>query len=566
MSIIKGIFKYAIILVMIAVGVCVIGLAVMMFTGVTLFGYKYVSYSVSNSVIENNVNSDYISLVPGTANYYGEFDSIHINAPDMNVTVTNGVFDYVGLSAKINVKGFVNVNEIDGLIQDEDLGPQIFKIYEPFVSERTLYFSVKTGEGLLSYSSNNVVIKIPAHNSDFVIKDITVDCEDGSFRMVLDEDALIDTGTGFLTPVYETYPVSCTGTLSVTTTTGDQIVKGVKVNNFTSKTLNGDVVVSNLASTFTYDGDDFNGLTGSFAIENERGDITFGSNTHIAGGCAIKSINSKIKLNNVFNDATDAMFNYEGSDAHIELNDIYGVAKINSANAILKLNSVKKSATDFAELSINQGKKFSLDIQEIDGTTVNVVTESGYVNIGSLKSNMTDITTKSGNVSIAELYSCVKVITTNGNVEINQQDINQVSATDTIIDVQTVKGNVNISNISSVLKLKTTGNAAVKLKYAHIYADSFIQNGDGNLEIEVPYEKYVISTHGAGSFDVKIAQVEYTNSNTSKISFVSLTEQDVEVVQDGENTTYTEIGTGNILKIMDIESARGQVDISNNIA
>ena len=49
MSIIKGIFKYALILVLIALGVCVIGLAVMIFTGATLFGYKYISYSTTNS-------------------------------------------------------------------------------------------------------------------------------------------------------------------------------------------------------------------------------------------------------------------------------------------------------------------------------------------------------------------------------------------------------------------------------------------------------------------------------------------------------------------------------------
>ena len=561
MSIIKGIFKYALILVLIALGVCVIGLAVMIFTGATLFGYKYISYSTTNIVVENGVSQDYVSLNPGANNYYGEFDSIVVDAPDMNVSISNNQYDFVGISASIDVKGFVNVDDVNGLVLEEEIAPQIFKIYEPQVVNNTLYLSIRTVDGLLSYNKHTLDITIPAHIK--TLEDITVNCEDGEFHMYTDGNRVVESSG-------KAYTSKCAGTLSVTTTTGRQIIEEASINNVVSISERGDLTIANLYSEFDYNGNTLKGITGTLTVENEYGDVTLGENTQIGGGCVITSDHSRIKLNDVYNSGAGDSFIYNGSAAFIELNDIYGVATINSADAQLNLNSVKKSITDFAELSINQGKGFSLNIEEIDGTTVNVVTESGSVNIGKLKSDMTDITTKSGNVNIEELYSSVKVITENGNININQKDVAQEMASSVVIDIQTDRGNVIVNDIQSALNLRTTGNAAVKLRYAHVYANSNIQNGDGNLEIEATYEKYVLVTSGAGSFDVKIAQVEYNNQNTETISFVSLTEADVEVITSGEGdnvtNTYKEIATGNILNILNIVSSSGAVNISNSVA
>ena len=561
MSIIKGIFKYALILVLIALGICVIGLAVMIFTGATLFGYKYISYSTTNIVVENGVSQDYVSLNPGANNYYGEFDSIVVDAPDMNVSISNNQYDFVGISASIDVKGFVNVDDVNGLVLEEEIAPQIFKIYQPIVSDNALYLTIRTIDGLLSYNKHNLDITIPVHLK--TIKDITVSCEDGEFHMYTDGNRVVEnTDTA--------YASECTGTLSVTTTTGRQIIEEASINNVVSISERGDLSIANLVSTFDYNENALNGITGTLTVENEYGDVTLGENTQIGGGCVITSDHSRIKLNDVYNSGTGDSFIYNGSAAFIELNDIYGVATINSADAQLNLNSVKKSTTDFAELSINQGKRFSLNIEEIDGTTVNVVTESGSVNIGKLKSDMTDITTKSGNVNIEELYSSVKVITENGNININQEELSKEMAPSVVIDIQTDRGNVVVNDIQSALNLRTTGNAAVKLRYAHVYANSNIQNGDGNLEIEATYEKYVLVTSGAGSFDVKIAQVEYSNQNTETISYVSLTEADVEVITSGEGdnvtNTYKEIATGDILNVINVTSLSGAVDISNSVA
>jgi len=220
------------------------------------------------------------------------------------------------------------------------------------------------------------------------------------------------------------------------------------------------------------------------------------------------------------------------------------------------------------ELSVADGKSFSLNINEIVGTTVSVVTESGNVNIGKLDSNRTDITTKSGNVTIGKLYSSAKIITDGGNITVTEDkgDAYMAKYAESVLDAETVKGNVIFNDISSGVKLKTTRQAYSKVRFVNILADSSFENADGELEIALPYQRAVLVTKGAGTADVSISNVEYNKKNSVVLSYLNLTSDEVTVTGDSTDpalNTYTDKTTGKVLSKVVVSTASGTAKLRN---
>ncbi len=600
MSIIKGIVKYAFLLALIGVGICVIGMGIMMFGGVTIFGYKYFRYSQTlegeyiQVVYMDSTLADSIGLgLSGdkldayNANYIGDFDTIKIIAPDLDVNVVNGTYDVMTVFGKISANGVIDTRKIEGYDESKDLASQVFKYKKPYVENNTLYIVFDTVSGLVNYSNSTINISFPTHLRD--VENVFVECRD--FNASFSESAVHRVGSS----QNVVNPFTVTNTLSVKTTSGNQTIKEMLLNNIDLETESGDVYVGNLKNVLMIDDEENSkkitdtiltldvpsgvskdkittGVKGKLSIKNQRGNIKVQENCLVLGGCYVESDYSKITMGDLGTEWTSTgktpTFAYKGYASYIKLNNVYGVVSIDSPNAVLNLNAIRKNESSLGELSVIGGESFALNIDEIIGSIVNVVTESGNVNIGKLDSNTTDITTKSGNVTVGKLYSSAKIITDGGNITVTEDkgDEYMTKYAESVLDAETKKGNVVFNDISSAVKLKTTDGAYSKVRFANILADSNFENG-GSLEIALPFQRSVLITKGAGTADVWISNIQYEKKDDVACNYLNLTSDQVIVTGDNEDpalntyTDNTDENKGKVLKKVVVTTTSGTVKI-----
>ncbi|MCK9303643.1 MAG: DUF4097 domain-containing protein [Bacteroidales bacterium] len=497
MSLIKGVFKYALILCLLLVGLgVVLGAVMVFFPSVTIFGYKYISYSNSEQ---------YISTLSTTET----FDSVYIDAKGINISILPAITSAVSVDNDISLNGFYKTTSE----QDPD---NPITVTEPYVDtleggEKVLTYKIEIVSGLINFVSNSVKVYIPLQFSNIYTNADSTEQTliENENRIPLKNITIIsDNGNVYIDEIEATDEnLDIQEKITIDGTTGNVAIKNCYAYDVDVTTTTGSISLGDILSDIP--GTEFKGVKNNLNIESERGKIYLSEEVNIGKSCNITSYLSEIFLNDI-----KETFTYEGEAAYIHIGTVTGIVDIDSDNARIIIQKV--IGTD-AEVSANFGKKLSFDIEEIDASNVAISTESGSIHIGKLKSNSTDITTTSGAVTIDDLLSGVKVTTASGNIHIVQSsilteegnDVFNTSLRSSYLDLATASGTINLNNIVGRVDIDITNNGLVFAKFLEINANSNIVGKNGQIKVGLPIGVYQLETSSNNSVSVDVVNVQH---------------------------------------------------------
>lgn len=514
MAIIKGVAKYALILVLLVLGLALVLGAVMVLFNVPIFGFRFANvsaeYDYTMKVSTENTDTSIM-----------DFDKILIEADRFAVQVVYTPLDNVIIDGEVRLNGFFR--ETDDTKGEKDLN-KFFKIEKPQTiiqgqeEKGTLLIRTLLQDGMINTVSTKVTIAIPKSHKNLV--SIVVSTGAGMFTMTDRVDS--EDGEDQLT----------VQNLKVTTTSGSQNIDSCGIANFESVSERGDVNIGNMKTEES----DTTTVTGNVKITNKYGKITFKDGINIGGNCDIESVTSVIKMNNVY-----GSFSYKGDSGYITLKDVTGTVYLDSSDVDCKINSINESS---AELVLSNGKGASLDIESINAATVVVKTQHGNIDIDSLKTDTANFDTTTGNITIGKLSSQIKATTTTGNITIEQDDLVNCILNDSgtlPIDVSTQKGTVVLTNINAKLNAVVSENGTIEVEMVGVFDDCVISGGTNFVNVELPTIRFdTITSSKSGSVDFNLLEHIYTGNgytfsrinNAEPDNFNTVTERDAAIQAD----------------------------------
>jgi len=531
MAIIKGVAKYALILVLLVLGLALVLGAVMVVFNVPIFGFRFANVSAEYDYTMN-VSAE------NTDTSIMDFDKILIEADRFTVKVVYTPLERVIIDGEVRLNGFFR--ETDETKGEKNLN-KLFKIEKPQTIKQgeeekgTLLIRTLLQDGMINTVSTTVTVAIPKSHKDLV--SITASTGGGMFTMT-DRENSEDQLT--------------VQNLKVTTTSGSQNIDSCGIANFESISERGDVNIGNMKTETNVD---TTAVTGNVKIVNKYGKITFKDGINIGGNCDIESVTSVIKMNNVY-----GSFSYKGDSGYITLKDVTGTVYLDSSDVSCKINSINKSS---AELVLSNGKGASLDIKSINAATVVVKTQHGNIDIESLKTDTANFDTTTGNITIDKLSSQIKATTTTGNITIRQDDLVNCTLNDSgtlPIDISTQKGTVVLSNINAKLNAVVSENGTIEVEMVGVFDDCVISGGTNFVNVELPTIRIdTITSSKSGSVDFNLLEHIYTGNGYtfSRINNAEPDEFDTVEARDAAIKADRDAG----IKFVTISSESGNIKV-----
>lgn len=529
MAIIKGVAKYACILVLLVLGLAlVLGAVMVLFPSVSMFGFRYCSLDSDYTYRLNVGTGEGEDIIP-------DFHSIEIDADRFNVEIISSVLNKVIIDGDVRINGFYKTTEET---KDIDV-KELFAIKKPYVEDGVLKIQGVMQEGMLNNVRTNIQIAIPESQKDLV--NITSNTGSGSFTMSASE-------------AEDIHLLEVSGLLKVVTTTGRQTIDSCGITNLESISEKGDINIERLkVKDNVVDENRVSFVNGNVKIVNKYGKITFGRNVNIGGNCEIESDSSVISMNDIAGSLA-----YKGESSYITLNNITGTVYLDSSDVYCKIKSINK---DSAELVLSNGNKAELDIGSINAATVVVNTKSGDINIGALKTNTANFDTTTGNITIDELLSQVKATTTTGNITITQGDFEdcQLNNGTMFIDVSTKKGTVVLDKINAKLHANVSENGTLEVGMVGVLDDCQINGGDNFVKVKLPRVRLnTITESVSGSVSFNLLEHIY-EGKAHTFCRVLLPDDGT-----GEEQTLIEEDRAKGVKLVTITSKSGAITVSAN--
>lgn len=429
---IKKIFRYVIILLLLLLGLCAIGLLFLFFVpNSSIFGITYIGkktefvtqgYDLSKvSSIEVNSNSYNVKVVNGT------------NEDKISVYVYSDTFGYVlKKNSKVNLTTKLYSSKLT------------FNLTEPhgFAYKNNSYVEIRlpktkdTQSLNLTLNNNSAKTDVNCKNSN--INNLTYKTSSGDLN--LNEGNLV-------------------GNINLTLNRGDcYFNSGINLNN------------NNLTLSQTY-GD----------LQTAEGKV-LGNVTHTSNTTGKVSIETCAKYTANFGTAGGQIYlgkttdevNITSTDTHVTINEAVSTVNINLTNT--------GSAT-INTLSDNGNANAST-----------IRTANGNIKIDTSKKFLM-LRSTNGNVEISKMYVAVDVVTESGNITVSypngENGADEFDYTSTTppyprkADIKTKSGNVNISGVEN-LNLTISGNGDATVVFKEVYGKNVITGATGNIKITTP--------------------------------------------------------------------------------
>lgn len=455
---IKKIFRYVIILLLLLLGLCAIGLLFLFFVpNSSIFGITYIGkktefvtqgYDLSKvSSIEVNSNAYNVRVINGT------------NEDKISVYVYSDTFGYV-------LKKNSQVNLTTKLYSSK----LTFTLTEPhgFAYKNNSYVEIRlpktTDEQSLNLTLNNNSAKTDVNCKSTNINNLTYKTNSGDLN--LNEGTL-------------------KGNINLTLNKGNAYFNGgINLNN------------NNLTFSQTY-GD----------LQTAEGKV-LGNITHTSNNTGRVSIGECAKYTADLGTA-GGQINLGKTTDEVNINSTDTHVSIKEAVSTVNINLTKSGSVNIETLSDNGNANAST-----------IRTANGKINIGTSKKFLM-LRSTGGNVEVGKMYVAVDVVTESGNVTVTfATDAGEFDANSTTppyprkAEISTKTGNVNVTGVEN-LNLTVSGNGNANIVFKEVYGTNVIKGSTGNVTITTPsngnpsieaenLHKYYLNASATNGGNVKI--------------------------------------------------------------
>ena len=486
MNIVKGILKYALILIALVVGAAfVLGAIMVLAPSVTILGVKYAHIELGDEgyqVLNVNTSKDVTSL--------------EIDAADYNVEVVVGEFDTLRVDIKLDAMGFYKA-QYNETIEDGETVQEEKSIQEIFLPQTNIAtmnngtpsnkVTIKAGkvEGLLNFTKRSIKVMLPEDKD--ALNNINITTVDGEVDL-----------TGI-----RGYNVN------LKTESGSQTITDCYLEAFTSESKNGEIKVQvsegKTASNYP--------ITGNVAITNRFGNVKIQEGIYI-GLSTANTLTLSNETGTMEFDKVYSNIEYTGDAGLIKINEVKGELKVTSDDAKFEIGSITGVSSNID--AVGEGTlTFVVTGKIVSGTVVDIETETGSVTINELETGDVRIVTTVGNVKVNKVYNSINVKTTSGNITLRQDDA--IQANDATLTVETERGIIDLGKVVSRVDAKAN-NGSIKVIVARLSTYGMkIESDIGAIQVNLPTisgasEAFDVITNTTGA--CKIEHIPGVTANT----------------------------------------------------
>ncbi len=450
MKAIKGIFKYMGIVLASLILILALGIGIMYFSKMSIFGYYFVS------VHKDNVYLDSIKLTSASV------INLDVKATNYSVEIKSEYSDQIGLYTNNNYTGFLKATETS---KGDEMVVTPSVVYNVDTnSDGSLDVVIKIDEpsGLMSVGSScKVVIGIPyTLNSNIVKYNIDVTTHNGNICLkngVFEDDSAI--------------PITV-NSLQLATNKGDVALSGFgdtsgnTIKNLTLDRLN----ISTNGGKIDFSNFDNIEVKSKIVLDSKKATYNFKTlksayreNETLMGGVEITGTSVKFTA-----DCVEC-----GSDGFIYKSDS-GVLKIDKLFSgdiewTTRNKTVENEKGEKSTVSVNAKAE---NVTPYENT---IFTDSAVIELGHVIGKM-GLYNEYGNVTISDLSNQASMRTENGNITITKSGL--LYCDETFTDLQ-----ANYSDTSSLILYSTYGDISV----GEYYQDAVIYSKKGDINV---YSKY----------------------------------------------------------------------------
>ena len=484
---IKKLFKAIFVLAGLALGVCAIGLAVMMVGHIKIFGIQFVSDKSGGVDLKREYTQDEVN---------------RLNTVDVSTSKIKVVFQYATESS-VKTMTLITIPNMQGFVKDDENGNAVTKVSYKFnpVIDSSGVLKVETIEpnGWMFNNSSYMKIVVPqgkvinvvvdtassgvniGNKDNFTVNNLSITA---SKRLLNASNASVTIGE----------KVTINGKLKLNTNYGRIIIKSA---------INGDVEINSKAGSIQI----ASSIGGSAVISGENPLVSFGS---IPGGWAKKKTITQDDLNklnkvNINGDLTIRNVTYGGN---VKVSGrVGGLTYITAENIEFWANELRGGLN--CDSGVNNIKVFG-SFGTSASSSFTIDSGNGGLFINKLNSQLTVLANK-GDVYIANA---------NANVYIQAEHsyiyVGLVSGSTAKVTAKTTYGNIEVNNISNKVDLKTE-NGSIKAKFLKVIGENKIvskRSIDVKVKDDPNNPSFTLTTKAkAGSVNVKMTPVVYTNWN-----------------------------------------------------
>ncbi len=575
MSIIGNIFKYLIVILLIALGLCVILAGVMvLFPGFTLFGLHYISLSQDSKLafeLEYSASAEWketstvkvitkgYSVVVRPLKTSGKDAEASLITPEgnpiMRVMVTSSVTGF----AWGEIRNFSFTREFI-----EENGETILKM------------EMQEPDGWLYHS--NALIEIVVSKDD--LKDINFEFISNSGSAYLGAVVEAEEAYDKLSATQKEFDAA-TKAVEDAQKKLDQAVSTTAIKQAQKELDSAIKKQQNLQEDLDKATSDYNDAKAtdiekeininSIDISNGSGQVklrnaNFNRNVNIektSGDVeASKDLNCNVKieivgglgkifLNNIGSENNKVSLNINATNSEMRWDNLYGALTINAQGGYLNIGDVSESVYIRSEscsvnidkigttLYTNNGNGY-VRIDEVNGVGT-VITNNGEVSIGKTLDRIR-VETNQGRITLNDVYKTVAVDTNSGqvllnwNAELSYNSLNaenfrtDINANSSVVEVNNIKGTINFN-------IKDNGNARITARFLEVNGTSNITTNSGSLTAVLPAtnaftlnwqsNKNVDIKFGGkqpdqDDADIKVGSFEYLGGSAiNSVSFIS---------------------------------------------
>lgn len=467
MSVIGGILRYTLVILIIALGLgVVLAGAMVMIPSLKIFGIHYlgqgstINYTVNEEQTEGAKYSDFLnstSLIVDAAGYDVYIRPVEKNELPLYSNKNNEIVDSFRFTVTNYMTGFA-WGDVDSpqttFGQAVVNGEDVFKI------------SIKEPDGWLYHSDTRVEI-------------------------IIDEDALTNktlvingTGSGDIA-LGSTIVYTSDNTIS-------EDIKRLSVENLIVNAKKGDLNLK------------YVNILRSIEIDKTEGtfqssvDLLCPVNVKIWGGfgkvllkdigsstksqsLSVEATNSEIRFDNLYGD-----FNLVAKGGFVDAKNVHRTASVEGEDCKIKFGKVASSFT-------SKTTDGSVEVGELCGEA-DVVTTKGSVILGKTEQKVS-VKTNNGNITLSEVYKTATAKSLYGVIDITwAEGLNWNSSSDfeygdvfkTVIESK--YGSVYVKNVIGAISMTAieNGNASFSANYLEIHAKSVIKTNAGNVTLSLP--------------------------------------------------------------------------------
>ncbi len=462
MKILKTIFNYLFILVLILLGLALVLAGYLaLFPNKSLFGFQYVSMDELQSMNCEYAMSDIHHI------------SINTDRYDVKLLPTFGSEQYVSVSYDASYTGIARTKNAKFSISDEY-----------FATDHTLVIQTSEASGILSRRKTEIRVYIPAGALDDV--DVSITTSKGA----------VTVGEGADTS--EPIGVMSLGSLTISAGKNDVLVQKTAISDDTSiTTTRGDI---SFADDAQIDGNVVN-------LTTNRGLIT------LLDGISDHSLMYVVSIKEAGKVTGDI------PNDNIEVNVVGGTVDLANAKTLSGYGETAKITVDKVTgiVDLRHKKNGSVTLGEVCGTA-NISTTKANVHITTLNDDAT-ISTTSGNIVVEGALKFISASTEDGNIYINYLNdaehnyfYNQTDKYNTAL-ISTKKGNVKVYNVE-YLTLTSLVSSNIYVDFKNIPDEnSVITAKSGSIKIVTPD-----GTVLAGDTNGLPYEITYTTTGTSDVN------------------------------------------------